>query len=51
MPFLHLGIVSIEKEAFGSPLTMVGQLINIYIYIYIYKYRESHSIMAKSVGL
>ena len=33
---LHLGVVAIEKEAFGSPSTTVSQLTtNIYIYIYI----------------
>ena len=26
MPFLHLGVVAIEKRAFGLPLTTVGQL-------------------------
>ena len=36
-PPLHLGVVAIEKRAFGSPSTMVGQL-TIYIYIYIYIY-------------
>ena len=30
---LHLGIVAMEKGAFVSPLTTVGQLIYIYIYI------------------
>ena len=32
----YLGVLAIEKGAFGLPLTMVGQLIYIYIYIYIY---------------
>ena len=33
-PPLHLGVVAVEKEAFGSPSISVGQLIYIYIYIY-----------------
>ena len=36
---LHLGVVAIEKRAFGLPLTTVANLyiyICIYIYIYIY---------------
>ena len=28
-----LGIVTIEKEAFGLPLTMVSELTKIYIYL------------------
>ena len=38
---LHLGVVAIEKGAFGSPSTAVTNftlLTNIYIYIYIYIY-------------
>ena len=34
---LQLGVVAIERGAFGSPSTTVGQL-TIYIYIYIYIY-------------
>ena len=34
-PPQSFGIIAIEKEGFGSPSTIVGQLINIYIYIYI----------------
>ena len=41
-PPLHIGIVAIEKGAFGSPSTTVFnftlQLIYIYIYIYIHTY-------------
>ena len=52
-PSLHLSVVAVEKGAFGSPSTIVGQLIYIlntyiciyvsvrihtYIYIYIYIY-------------
>ena len=33
---LHLGVVSIEKGAFGSPSTMVVYITYIYIYIYIH---------------
>ena len=33
-PPLYLGLVTIEKVAFGSSSTMVGQIIYIYIYIY-----------------
>ena len=33
---LHLGVVAIEKGAFGSPSTTVANFIYIYIYIYIY---------------
>ena len=41
-PSLHLGVVAIEKGAFGSPSTTVSNftlIIYIYIYIYIYKVR------------
>ena len=34
----YIGVVVIEKEAFGSPLTRVTQFTRIYIYIYIYIY-------------
>ena len=34
---LHLGVVAIEKEAFGSPLTEVANFTYIYIYIYLNK--------------
>ena len=34
--YLMILVVDIEKAAFGSPSTMVGQLSNLYIYIYIY---------------
>ena len=34
-PPLHLGVVAIEKGAFGSPSTMVANFTYIYIYIYI----------------
>ena len=34
----HLGVVAIEKGAFGSPLTKVT---NLYIYIYIYIYDKA----------
>ena len=33
---LHIGVVGIEKGAFRSSSTSVGQLIHTYIYIYIY---------------
>ena len=37
LPSLHLGVVAIEKEAFESPSTTVGQLfLHICIYIYLY---------------
>ena len=32
-PLLHLDVAAIEKGAFGSPSTTVGQLIYIYIYL------------------
>ena len=35
----NLGVVAIEKGAFGSPATMVTNFL-LYIYIYIYIYRE-----------
>ena len=35
---IHLGVVAIEKGAFGSPSTMVANFT--YIYIYIYRERE-----------
>ena len=35
---LHLGIVAIEKESFGSYLTTVTNFTYFYIYIYIYIY-------------
>ena len=35
-PPLHLGVVAIEKGAFGSPTTKVSNFTFIYIYIYIY---------------
>ena len=35
-PPLHLGIVAVEKGAFGSPSTKVANFTFIYIYIYIY---------------
>ena len=35
LPFLHVDVVAIEKEAFGSPSTKVANL-----YIYIYRERE-----------
>ena len=31
---LHLGVVAIEKGAFGSPSTMVANFTYLYIYIY-----------------
>ena len=35
-PSLILGVVAIEKEAFGSPSTLVGQLMYIYsIYMFV----------------
>ena len=37
-PPLHLGVVAIEKGAFGSPSTMVANFTYLYIYIYIYMY-------------
>ena len=35
-PPQHLGVVAIDKEAFESPLTTVGQLTSEYIYIFIF---------------
>ena len=32
-PPLHFGVVATERGTFGSPLTIVGQLILIYVYI------------------
>ena len=37
-PPLHIGVVAIEKGAFGLPSTMVANFTYIYIYIYIYIY-------------
>ena len=34
-PPLHLGVVAIEKGAYGSPSTMVANFTYLYIYIYI----------------
>ena len=33
MPSLHLCVIAIEKEAFGSLLTTINQLTNLYMYI------------------
>ena len=37
-PPLHLGVVAIEKGAFGLPSTMVANFTFLLIYIYIYTY-------------
>ena len=39
----YLGVVAIEKGAFGFPLTIVANFTYIYIYIYIYIYVSSNS--------
>ena len=36
---VYLGVVAIEKGAFGSPSTKVANFTYIYIYIYIYIYK------------
>ena len=35
---IYLSVIPVEKGAFGSPSTMIGQLIYFTIYIYIYVY-------------
>ena len=39
-PLLHLGVVALEKGAYGSPSKTAANFTYTYIYIYIYIYIE-----------